>query len=74
MKNKITLTLPDNSTRMYPTGTTLLEVAESIGTRLAKDAVAAQINGNLTDLTEAIDIDADINIITGDSADGHEVL
>ena len=59
---------------MYPTGTTLLEVAESIGTRLAKDAVAAQINGKLTDLTKAIDIDADINIITGDSADGHEVL
>ncbi len=59
---------------MYPTGTTLLEVAESIGTRLAKDAVAAQLNGKLTDLTEAIDIDADINIITGDSTDGHEVL
>ena len=74
MKNQITLTFPDNSTRIYPTGTTLLEVAESIGTRLAKDAVAAQINGKLTDLTEAIDIDADINIITGDSADGHEVL
>ncbi len=74
MKNQITLTFPDNSTRMYPTGTTLLEVAESIGTRLAKDAVAAQINGKLTDLTKAIDTDADINIITGDSADGHEVL
>ena len=74
MKNQITLTFPDNSTRMYPTGTTLLEVAESIGTRLAKDAVAAQLNGKLTDLTEAIDIDADINIITGDSTDGHEVL
>jgi threonyl-tRNA synthetase len=59
---------------MYPKGTTLLEVAESIGTRLAKDAVAAQLNGKLTDLTEAIDIDADINIITGDSTDGHEVL
>ena len=59
---------------MYPSGTTLLEVAESIGTRLAKDAVAAQINGKLTDLTEAIDIDADINIITGDSTEGHEVL
>jgi threonyl-tRNA synthetase len=59
---------------MYPTGTTLLEVAESIGTRLAKDAVAAQLNGKLTDLTEVIDIDADINIITGDSTDGHEVL
>ena len=59
---------------MYPSGTTLLEVAESIGTRLAKDAVAAQINGKLTDLTDSIDIDADINIITGDSTEGHEVL
>jgi threonyl-tRNA synthetase len=74
VKNQITLTFPDNSTRTYPTGTTLLEVAESIGTRLANDAVAAQINGKLTDLTEAIDIDADINIITGDSTEGHEVL
>ena len=52
---------------MYPTGTTLLEVAESIGMRLAKDAVAAQLNGKLTDLTEAIDIDADINIFTDPS-------
>ena len=74
MKTQITLTFPDNSTRMYPTGTTLLEVAESIGKRLAEDAVAAQINGKLTDLTKAIDTDADINIITGDSTEGHEVL
>ena len=69
MKNQITLTFPDNSTRVYPSGTTLHEVAESIGTRLAKDAVAAQINGKLTDLTDSIDIDADINIITGDSTE-----
>ena len=59
---------------MYPTGTTLHEVAESIGTRLAKDAVAAKINGKLTDLTESINTDADINIITGDSTEGHDVL
>ena len=59
---------------MYPTGTTLHEVAESIGTRLAKDAVAAKINGKLTDLTESINTDADINIVTGDTSEGHEVL
>ena len=59
---------------MYPKGTTLLEVAESIGTRLAKDAVAAKINGKLTDLTESINTDADINIVTGDTSEGHEVL
>ena len=74
MKNQITLTFPDNSTRMYPSGTTLLEVAESIGTRLAKDAVAGKINGKLTDLTESIKTDADINIVTGDTSEGHEVL
>ena len=59
---------------MYPSGTTLHEVAESIGTRLAKDAVAAKINGKLTDLTESINTDADINIVTGDTSEGHEVL
>ena len=74
MKNQITLTFPDNSTRVYTSGTTLLEVAESIGTRLAKDAVAAKINGKLTDLTESINTDADINIVTGDTSEGHEVL
>ena len=74
MKNQITLTFPDNSTRVYTSGTTLLEVAESIGTRLAKDAVAAKINGKLTDLTEPINTDADINIVTGDTSEGHEVL
>ena len=74
MKNQITLTFPDNSTRVYTSGTTLLEVAESIGTRLAKDAVAAKINGKLTDLTESINTDADINIVTGDTSEGHGVL
>ena len=74
MKNQITLTFPDNSTRVYTSGTTLLEVAESIGMRLAKDAVAAKINGKLTDLTESINTDADINIVTGDTSEGHEVL
>jgi threonyl-tRNA synthetase len=51
-----------------------MEIAENIGPRLAKAAVAARINGELADLSLSIDTDAEIEIITGDSDAGHEVL
>ena len=45
MSNQITLTFPDNTSRQFPKGSTLLDVAEGIGSRLAQDAVAGKING-----------------------------
>src|SRR5215469_324462 len=45
-----TLKLPDGSQRQVPPGTRPREVAESIGKRLARDAVAAKVNGAVTDL------------------------
>ncbi|MBW8877856.1 MAG: threonine--tRNA ligase [Acidobacteria bacterium] len=44
------LTLPDGSVRTVPPGTTPLEVAASIGPRLAKDAVGAELDGRKVDL------------------------
>ncbi|HJL73860.1 MAG TPA: TGS domain-containing protein, partial [Candidatus Marinimicrobia bacterium] len=41
----ITITFPDQSTRSFAAGISALEIAENIGPRLAKDAVAARING-----------------------------
>lgn len=70
----ITITFPDQSTRAFPAGVTTMEIAENIGPRLAKAAVAARINGELADLSLSIDTDAEIEIITGDSDAGHEVL
>ncbi|HYU36160.1 MAG TPA: threonine--tRNA ligase [Thermoanaerobaculia bacterium] len=50
MTEAISLTLPDGSVRTVPSGTTPLEVAASIGPRLAKDAVGAELGGQKVDL------------------------
>ena len=72
--SNITITFPDQSTRSFPSGVSTMEIAENIGPRLAKAAVAARINDELADLSLSIDTDAEIEIITGDSDAGHEVL
>ncbi len=71
---QITITLPDKSTRQYDEGVTALQIATSIGERLANDTVAATVNDNLVDATIPIMNDADLIIHTGDSKIGHEVL
>lgn len=72
--DEITVTFSDNSKQKYPSGVTPLEIAESIGPRLAKDVVVARVNGDLTDLTNPIQSDAELILYTGDSEEGHEVL
>ena len=72
--SQITVTLPDNSTRSYDSGVTPQEIAESIGSRLAQDALAAQVNGQPVDLNVPIENDVELAILTGDSPEGHEVL
>ena len=71
---QITITLPDKSTRQYDEGVTALQIATSIGERLANDTVAATVNDNLVDATIPIMDDADLIIHTSDSKIGHEVL
>src|SRR4051794_17383872 len=46
----LTLKLPDGSARQVPPGTRPRDVAESIGKRLAQAAIAAKVNGTVTDL------------------------
>ncbi len=72
--SEITITLPDKSTHTYEAGVTPLEVAESIGSRLAKDTVAASINGQITDANVSITEDVELSLYTGNSEEGHEVL
>ncbi|MGI9258855.1 MAG: threonine--tRNA ligase [Gammaproteobacteria bacterium] len=68
------ITLPDGSTREFPKPVTGLEVAESIGSRLAKDAVAIRADGDLLDLTATLDNDVSIEILTRTSSEGLELL
>ena len=68
------ITLPDGSTRAFSETVDGLAVARSIGSRLARDAVAVRVDGELRDLTEPLDNDASLEIIVRDSADGLEIL
>jgi threonyl-tRNA synthetase len=66
--------LPDGSERQYPRGVTAADIAGSIGKRLAKDAIAAKVDGDWVDLDRPIDHDAAVTIVTPGTPDGREVL
>ena len=72
--SQIQVTLPDGSCRSYAQGTTPLDVAASIGPRLAKKAVAARVNGVVRDLFTPLAADADVAILTQDAPEALEVL
>jgi threonyl-tRNA synthetase len=65
----VTITLPDGSRRSVPRGTTVREVAQGIGPRLAKDAWAGKLGGRVVDLVTPIESDASLEIITAKSPD-----
>ena len=64
------ITLPDGSKREFDEPVTALEVAASIGKRLAKDALGAKIDGTLSDLSTTIDRDCEVAIVTAKTRDG----
>ena len=72
--SQIEITLPDKSKRSFESGVTPMQVAESIGPRLAKDTVAATLNGVLTDVTSEITENSELILHTGSSDEGHDVL
>src|SRR5262245_16386468 len=74
MAADITITLPDGSTRDYPSGTTADNIAASIGAGLAKAALAARVDDQWVDLGFPIDHDAKVAIVTPEPAEGREVL
>ena len=64
------ITFPDSSVREYQKGTTPLQIAESISSRLAQDVLAAKVNDQEWDLTRPIDSDSTITLFKWDSAEG----
>ena len=73
MKN-INITLPDNSVKTFPEGITAQEVANSIGSGLARAVVVAKIDGVLKDLNYKILKDSSLELLTGDTPEGHDTL
>jgi len=71
--SEIQLRLPDGQDRKYASGITGQEVAEKIGSRLAKDALAIKIDGHLQDLNIPVERNAEVAIVTFDVPEGREV-
>ena len=74
MADQITITLPDGSSRSYPSGTTAGDVAASIGSGLAKAALAAVADGDEIDLNVPLRDGAKVAIVTANSPEGRHVL
>lgn len=70
----IAITLPDGSRREFPGPVTVAEVAQSIGSGLAKAALAGKVDGKLVDTSFKIDGDAGLAIVTDKDADGVDVI
>ena len=70
----IVITLPDGSRREYPGPVTVAEVAQSIGSGLAKAALAGKVDGRMVDTSFRIDQDTSLSIVTDKDADGVDVI
>ena len=74
MSETVRVSLPDGSAREFPAGATVLEVAEAIGPRLARDTVAGLVDGQLVDLRTPIKDDVELRIVTTRDPEGGEVI
>lgn len=68
------ITLPDGSQREFPGPVTVAAVAASIGTGLAKAALAGKIGDQLVDTSYEITSDSALSIITAKNEEGLEVI
>lgn len=68
------ITLPDESQRRFDRPVTVLEVAESIGSGLAKACIAGRVDGKRKDASDVIMQDAKVEIITAGDEDGLEII
>jgi threonyl-tRNA synthetase len=68
------VTLPDGTVKSYDQSLTVAEVASSIGSGLAKAAIAGEVDGNLVDTSFMIEGDSDVAIITNKDEKALEVI
>ena len=73
MSESLTITLPDGSQKSVSEGSSPLDIAKSIGPRLADDAVVARVDGQLWDLTRPFENDAQLEILTSKNPEALQV-
>lgn len=71
MSNEIIkITLPDGTVKEFAQGSSAMDVALSISEGLARNVLAAEVNGEVWDATRAITEDASLKLLTWNDADG----
>ncbi|PQA59957.1 threonine--tRNA ligase [Siphonobacter curvatus] len=70
MENQIQITLPDGSIRTFPKGVSGLDIARSISEGLARNVLAAEVNGEVWDASRAIENDSTVKLLTWNDTDG----
>jgi len=70
----ISIRLPDGAVRQFPAALTVDELARSIGSGLARAALAARVNGRLVDTSFRLEADSDVAVLTARDPEGLEVL
>ncbi|MCT4619623.1 MAG: threonine--tRNA ligase [Marinisporobacter sp.] len=71
---QVKITLKDGSEKVCQRGVTILEIAKEISGRLAKEAVAGEVDGEVVGLSYAIEKDCEVNILKFDDEKAQEVF
>ncbi len=66
----INITLPDGTIKKYPKGITAIDIAEEISSGLARNVLAAEINGEVWDATRMIHHDSKLKLLTWNDKNG----
>jgi threonyl-tRNA synthetase len=66
----INITLPDGSVRQYDKGTTSMQIAMSISEGLARNVLAAEVNGQVWDASRPIEHDSTVKLLTWNDTSG----
>ena len=66
----IKVTFPDGSVREYENGTTGMQIAESISSRLAQEVLSIGVNGEIRDLNRPINEDCSVKLFKFDDEEG----
>lgn len=70
MSDIIKVTLPDGSVREYPQGSTAMDVAMSISEGLARNVLAAKVNGLVWDATRTLPATCTLQLLTFNDDEG----
>ncbi|MGP1924676.1 MAG: threonine--tRNA ligase [Arsenophonus sp. NEOnobi-MAG3] len=70
----LVITLPNGSQRQYEHAVSVMDIANDIGSGLAKDCIAGRVNAELVDASDLINNNAQLAIITSKTLDGLGII